>query len=439
VGAPEVRYRHGDRLNSLDAATDSSGKEMPADLHGYDAFGKPRGYDWHANPGAAFERLHASEFGVTTNNGFTTHEHLDEVYLIHMNGRVYDYRLGRFLSVDPIISNPANSQSINPYSYIGNNPLSGVDPTGYACVPVTGSHICYTSNNLDEALSAYVSIGTRITQVNPPSSGARAAGTRVAQSSPSEAQSPTQVAQQGLTSTMEKFKDLRRQLENVRRLIEVATSAGAGGLVGLAQGQIPFGGLYKPELGMDSGSYELGRGLGMLIGGIETTLTGGKLLAAGGAGELTLGGTGVGALGSGVLVVGGVVFTAGGAVNVLEALKATSNGWSMMKNSGDGGTTPSPALPDSPYNPDVVAARVRPEYRGNPAHDPQSPLFNPRKTPEPPDAASVYGSAGRANMYTWYGRGKGGWYRYFSDNSGGAHFSGIVPEAEVPTGVRRGR
>jgi len=28
-----------------------------------------------------------------------------------MNGRVYDYRLGRFLSVDPIISNPANSQS----------------------------------------------------------------------------------------------------------------------------------------------------------------------------------------------------------------------------------------------------------------------------------------------------------------------------------------
>jgi hypothetical protein len=136
---------------------------------------------------------------------------------------------------------------------------------------------------------------------------------------------------------MEKFKDLRRQLENVRRLIEVATSAGAGGLVGLAQGQIPFGGLYKPELGMDSGSYELGHGLGMLIGGIETTLTGGKLLAAGGAGELTLGGTGVGALGSGVLVVGGVVFTAGGAVNVLEALKATSNGWSMMKSNGQAG------------------------------------------------------------------------------------------------------
>jgi RHS repeat-associated protein len=59
----------------------------------------------------------------------------DDTYLIHMNGRVYDYRLGRFLSVDPIISNPANSQSINPYSYIGNNPLSGTDPTAITPVP----------------------------------------------------------------------------------------------------------------------------------------------------------------------------------------------------------------------------------------------------------------------------------------------------------------
>ena len=48
-----------------------------------------------------------------------------------MNGRVYDYNLGRFLSVDPFIQSPTNSQSMNPYSYIMNNPLSGTDPTGY--------------------------------------------------------------------------------------------------------------------------------------------------------------------------------------------------------------------------------------------------------------------------------------------------------------------
>ena len=48
-----------------------------------------------------------------------------------MNGRAYDYNLGRFLFVDPFIQEPGNSQSINPYSYIMNNPLAGTDPTGY--------------------------------------------------------------------------------------------------------------------------------------------------------------------------------------------------------------------------------------------------------------------------------------------------------------------
>ena len=53
-----------------------------------------------------------------TRRGFTDHEHLDNVEFIHMNGRVYDYNLGRFMSVDPLIQSPTNSQSINPYSYI---------------------------------------------------------------------------------------------------------------------------------------------------------------------------------------------------------------------------------------------------------------------------------------------------------------------------------
>ncbi len=46
-----------------------------------------------------------------------------------MNGRVYDPRLGRFLSPDPIVGDPTSSQSWNLYSYVGNNPLY-VDPTG---------------------------------------------------------------------------------------------------------------------------------------------------------------------------------------------------------------------------------------------------------------------------------------------------------------------
>ena len=40
------------------------------------------------------------------------------------------------MSVDPFIQNPSNTQSINPYSYIMNNPMAGTDPSGYACTTV---------------------------------------------------------------------------------------------------------------------------------------------------------------------------------------------------------------------------------------------------------------------------------------------------------------
>jgi RHS repeat-associated protein len=66
-----------------------------------------------------------------TNKGFTGHEHLDGVGLIHMNGRIYDPTLGRFLQADPHIQDPSSSQSLNRYSYVLNNPLTMTDPSGY--------------------------------------------------------------------------------------------------------------------------------------------------------------------------------------------------------------------------------------------------------------------------------------------------------------------
>jgi RHS repeat-associated protein len=51
--------------------------------------------------------------------------------LNHMNGRVEDAILGRFLSPDPHIPDPTSAQSYNRYSYVNNNPLSYTDPTGF--------------------------------------------------------------------------------------------------------------------------------------------------------------------------------------------------------------------------------------------------------------------------------------------------------------------
>jgi RHS repeat-associated protein len=120
----KVEYLLKDRLGSVDAVANASGTVI--ETRGYDAFGKPRDGSWNdLNPAKIAST-------AVTPKGFTQHEHLNQLELIHMNGRAYDYQLGRFTGVDPFIQFPLNSQSMNPYSYILNNPLSGTDPTGYA-------------------------------------------------------------------------------------------------------------------------------------------------------------------------------------------------------------------------------------------------------------------------------------------------------------------
>ena len=124
----KIHFTHRDRLGSATTFSDHNGAVTA--YRGYDPFGKPLGGDWSdLLPATLVNNPYDSD--MPTYRGFTDHEHLDEIELIHMNGRVYDYNLGRFLSVDPFIQEPGNSQSLNPYSYIMNNPLAGTDPTGY--------------------------------------------------------------------------------------------------------------------------------------------------------------------------------------------------------------------------------------------------------------------------------------------------------------------
>ncbi len=69
-----------------------------------------------------------------TKYGFTGQEEVaaGNMDLIHMNGRMYDPHLGRFLSADPTIQDPSNSQSLNRYTYCLNDPLALTDPSGFS-------------------------------------------------------------------------------------------------------------------------------------------------------------------------------------------------------------------------------------------------------------------------------------------------------------------
>ncbi|MEX0916444.1 MAG: RHS repeat-associated core domain-containing protein, partial [Wenzhouxiangellaceae bacterium] len=46
----------------------------------------------------------------------------------HMNGRIYDPNLGRFLQADPFVE---DTSTLNRYTYVHNNPLAYTDPSGY--------------------------------------------------------------------------------------------------------------------------------------------------------------------------------------------------------------------------------------------------------------------------------------------------------------------
>jgi RHS repeat-associated protein len=123
-GAETAVYLHADRLGSVDAVSDSAGKV--AERTKLDPFGnKISNFNQPVLPNT----IAASANKVRL--GFTGHEQDDELGMINMRGRMYDPRLGRFLTVDPFVSRPLSSQSYNRYGYVLNNPTRYTDPTGW--------------------------------------------------------------------------------------------------------------------------------------------------------------------------------------------------------------------------------------------------------------------------------------------------------------------
>ncbi len=128
-GSWSTRYWHQDHLGSVAAVTDET--RAVVERMDYEPFGKRRVADGRTD---VYGTLAPAE-----DRGFTGHEHLDEIGLIQMNGRIYDPALGRFMSADPRLQAPNYLQSYNRYSYVFNNPLNGTDPTGYFSYTPYGS------------------------------------------------------------------------------------------------------------------------------------------------------------------------------------------------------------------------------------------------------------------------------------------------------------
>ena len=147
-GNESYLYLRRDHLGSVEAIQNAY-TGLVAEF-GYDPFGSRRASNWSADISSSDLNAILSNEDTWTKRGFTDHEHLDRVDVVHMNGRIYDPRFGRFLNADPLVSNPTRSQSFNRYSYVVNNPLSYTDPTGYEVEVVkVVEHSKDSDNNVD--------------------------------------------------------------------------------------------------------------------------------------------------------------------------------------------------------------------------------------------------------------------------------------------------
>ncbi|GAA5442267.1 hypothetical protein Misp06_00441 [Microbulbifer sp. NBRC 101763] len=126
VQSTEKVFQYLDHLGSVDLLTDEGANVIQQ--MSFDVWGQRRNSsDWSALSQSSLAGFDT----VNTTRGYTGHEMLDAVGLIHMNGRIYDPRLGRFMQADPFVQAAADTQMYNRYSYVRNNPLNATDPSGY--------------------------------------------------------------------------------------------------------------------------------------------------------------------------------------------------------------------------------------------------------------------------------------------------------------------
>ena len=107
VAPTGIYYYHFDGLGSVAALSNNVGSIV--ERYSYDVFGEPNTTSCVGNPYM-----------------FTARRYDDESDLYYYRARYYESYIGRFLQTDPI----SYVDSMNLYTYIGNNSINGRDPRG---------------------------------------------------------------------------------------------------------------------------------------------------------------------------------------------------------------------------------------------------------------------------------------------------------------------
>jgi RHS repeat-associated protein len=129
VGTTDVRYFHTDHLGSSSVVTDQAG--------------------------ALYQNLAYYPYGETRVNSLApaagvfykyTGQMLDDSTGLYFYGaRYYDPKVGRFISADSIVQSMRNPQFLNRYSYVMNNPIKLIDPSGHVATCGVWGSACSNS------------------------------------------------------------------------------------------------------------------------------------------------------------------------------------------------------------------------------------------------------------------------------------------------------
>ncbi|MCE4538542.1 HNH endonuclease [Pelomonas sp. P7] len=155
VAGPQ--YVHTDALGSPVAHTNGSGgllNRARFEPYGYVAAG--------TKPSAG-----------TSVIGFTGHVQDAETDLVYMQQRYYDPIAGRFLSVDPVVTDANTGKLFGRYTYVDNNPYAKIDPDGREPGEVAygvGARLVFSKENAQILAEVEASVG------NTRAAGAIAAG-----------------------------------------------------------------------------------------------------------------------------------------------------------------------------------------------------------------------------------------------------------------------
>ena len=114
----KVLYYHADHLGGTNLLTDAFG--VVKELTEYEPFGSLSRHEKYGDDES------------TAWYYFTGKPLDDETGLYFFGARYYNPVIGRFITPDTIVQSPGNPQTLNRYSYAGNNPVNHIDPSGHS-------------------------------------------------------------------------------------------------------------------------------------------------------------------------------------------------------------------------------------------------------------------------------------------------------------------